>query len=113
MNDGLEKSLQQALKPVDPEEGFEERVLARVRAEQASPARWLQSRFRAFGAALAASAVLAVVVTHAWQQRQERRGLEARQQLIEALKVTGEKLDIAYQSVNSESRHRAANDAGA
>jgi hypothetical protein len=113
MNDDLEKSLRQALKPVDPEEGFAERVLARVRAEQAPPARWRQNRFRTFGAALAASAVLAVVVIHSWQERQERRGLEARQQLIEALRVTGEKLDIAYQGVNSESRRRASEDAGA
>jgi hypothetical protein len=113
MTDDLEKRLRDALKPVDPETGFAERVLARVRAEQAPPARWRQSRFRAVATARAASAVVAVVLIHSWQERQERRGLEARQQLIEALKLTGEKLDIAYQGVNSGSRRSAPDDAGA
>src|SRR5688572_5901247 len=102
MSDDLEKNLRSALKPVDPEEGFAERVLARVRVEQARPAAvWGQTRFRGYAAALAASTVVAIVLIHSWQERQERRGLEARQQLIEALRVTGEKLDIAYQGVNS------------
>lgn len=110
--DDLENSLRSALKPVDPDEGFAERVLARVRADEAPRTGWRQNRFPRFAAALAASAVLAVVLVHSWQGRQERRGLEARQQLIEALRVTGEKLDIAYQGVNAGSR-RAPEDAGA
>lgn len=110
--DDLENGLRNALKPVDPDEGFAERVLARVRAENAPPVRWRQIRFPRF-TALAASVVAAVLLVHSWQARQERRGLEARQQLIEALRVTGEKLDIAYRSVNAESRRSVPDDAGA
>jgi hypothetical protein len=116
MNDDLENGLRHALKPVDPPDGFAERVLARVRAEEAASSRqprWRQNRFRSFAAALAASAVIGVVLIHSWQERQERRGLEARQQLIEALRVTGEKLDMAYQGVNAGSRRSAPDDAGA
>ncbi len=32
----------------------------------------------------------------AWQADRETTGLEARRQLIEALHITGEKLDVAY-----------------
>jgi hypothetical protein len=34
--------------------------------------------------------------------RREQEGLEARRQLLEALQLTGEKLDLAYQAVNRE-----------
>ena len=102
MNDDIEDQLRRALRPVDPEEGFADRVMARVRTEPAVASRWRQHRFLSFGAALAASVVLGVVLVHAWQIQRERRGLEARQQLIEALRVTGEKLDIVYRGVNGD-----------
>jgi negative regulator of sigma E activity len=55
-------------------------------------------------AALAASVVFAAILgTHEWQERREQAGLEARKQLLEALRLTGEKLDVAYQAVNRES----------
>jgi hypothetical protein len=44
--------------------------------------------------------VLAVIGIHEWQAHREREGLEARAQLLDALRVTGEKLDIAYRTVN-------------
>jgi hypothetical protein len=46
--------------------------------------------------------VLTLIVVHDWQTRREQQGLEARRQLIEALRLTGEKLDIAYQVVNED-----------
>jgi anti-sigma-K factor RskA len=113
MSDEMEDALRRALRPVDPDEGFADRVLARVRREPAVSSRWRQKRLWNFGAALAASAVLAVVLIHSWQNQRQRRGLEARQQLIEALRVTGEKLDIAYRGVNGESRPAPPHDAGA
>ena len=102
MSDEIEDELRRALRPVDPDEGFADRVIARVRTQPAAPSRWRQNRFRYFGAALAVSAVLGVVLIHLWQIQRERRGLQARQQLIEALRVTGEKLDIAYRGVNGD-----------
>jgi len=117
MSNDLDDSLRKALRPVDPEEGFAERVMARI--EAASPASPAQSRrrlprwYRGWPMALAASALLGAVLIHVWQVDRERRGLEARRQLIEALHVTGEKLDLVYQSVRRESSPPSTNDAGA
>jgi hypothetical protein len=116
MSDEFEDRLRKALRPVDPEEGFAERVMSRIDSAPASasasasapalmPARrrWLPPRFRGLPAALAASALLGVVLIYAWQVDRERRGLEARRQLLEALHITGEKLDVAYRGVRRES----------
>jgi len=99
----LEPRLRSALKAVDPGEGFAPRLMARIAAEPvpaARPARagavasWLTF-------ALAASVILAVLLVHQSQVRRLERGREARRQLIEALKVTDEKLDLAYRVVNT------------
>jgi hypothetical protein len=99
MNDDLDNQLRDALRPVDPGERFAQGVLARVsdkRISQRGPAvfRW--------AAALAAIA-LGTLALHGWQARREQ-GLEARRQLLEALQVTGEKLDLAYRAVNDPAR---------
>ena len=103
-NEQLERRLRAALRTVDPGEGFAPRLMARIAAEPAQtvrPARagavasWL-----AFG--LAASVVLAVLLAHEWQVRRLEQGREARRQLIEALRVTDEKLNLAYRAVNTQ-----------
>jgi hypothetical protein len=40
-------------------------------------------------------------VVHERQQRQKEAGLAARAQVLEALQVTSEKLDLAYRLVNT------------
>jgi negative regulator of sigma E activity len=113
MSKDFEDRLRSALRPVDPQEGFEQRLLARIEREPA-PERKLPRKFQWLPAAIAASAVLAVALgTHQWQARREQQGLEARQQLIEALRMTGEKLDVAYQAVNRESRPTPPDGSGA
>ncbi len=102
MSKDFEQQLREALRPVNPEEGFEQRVMSHIAGESKRPrprvTRWVSL-------ALAASAAFAAVLgTLQWQQRREEQGLEARRQLLEALQVTGEKLDVAYQAVNRESR---------
>jgi hypothetical protein len=108
MTHEIEKHLRGALRHVGPSEGFADRVLARVSAEGERPGEVVQLRPRESvlrrywysGVALAASIVLAVIGIN--QQQHElrvREGLEARRQLMEALRVTSEKLDIAYQAV--------------
>jgi predicted nucleic acid-binding protein len=72
-----------------------------LRIESASAPRRTAKLPRRF-AALAASVVLSIVVVHEWQLARREKGLEARRQLIEALRMTGEKLDLAYQIVNGE-----------
>ena len=102
-NEDLERGLRRALAAVDPGEALAPRVMARIAAEPLQPARparagavagWL-----AFG--LAASVILAVLLAHEWQVRRLEQGREARRQLIEALRVTDEKLDLAYRAVNT------------
>jgi hypothetical protein len=109
----LEKELRAALRPVDPDDGFAERLRARMdrdgrRAPRRPPVSllWLP-------AALAASLLLCVGVLHERELARQRQGLEARRQLIEALRVTGEKLDLAYRGVSDASRPPRAGDAGA
>jgi hypothetical protein len=101
MSIDLEKELRRALRPVEPQAGFAARVAARIDAERRRrvppPRLWA-------GAALAASLVLAVLGTHQWELQRERQGLEARAQLIQALRVTSEKLDLAYRGVSDASR---------
>jgi hypothetical protein len=111
MSKDLEQQLREALRPVDPEEGFEQRVMARV-AQERSRARTKVTRW--VSVALAASAVfVAVLGAHEWQVRREQEGLEARKQLLEALRVTGEKLDVAYQAVNREASQPTDDGSGA
>jgi len=102
MSKDFEQQLRDALRPVDPDEGFEGRVMARVASEpqrsRSKVTRW------AAGLALAASVTgVAILGAHQWQERREQQGLEARRQLLEALQLTGEKLDVAYQAVNRKS----------
>jgi hypothetical protein len=112
MSKDFEQQLREGLRPVDPDEGFEQRVMARIARESVQPRRKMH---RWAPLALAATAAfVAILGTYQWQERQEQRlevrrqerqeeqGLEARRQLLEALRVTGEKLDVAYQAVNRE-----------
>ena len=111
MND-VELQLRRALRPVSPPEGFAERVM-RALPERRPPASVvplrivtprasLWQRFSA-PAALAASLVLAVfggrhvAVKH--MEAEERAGLAASRELMQALRVTSQKLDLAYEAV--------------
>ena len=98
----IDDELHKALRPIDPDEGFAERVMQRIDSTPAQP-RQRVAWFRGLPVALAASAVLGSILIYAWQAQRERQGLEARRQLIEALQITGEKLDLAYRGVNGQS----------
>jgi len=106
----LEKELREALRHVDPGPGFASRVSLRIDREQRH--RWLPARYRWMAGALAASVVLCFVAGYGWHWRREQQGLEARQQLIEALRLTGEKLDLAYRGVQDVSKSTAPGSAG-
>jgi negative regulator of sigma E activity len=114
MSEDFEKQLRDALRPVDPEDGFANRVMARIEMAKSRRRRWVSTPSRWFPVALAASVVLAVaVLLHQRHLREERAGLEARQQLIEALRISGEKLDLAYRVVNTEPQPPSSDDTGA
>lgn len=114
MTDRFEDELRAALRPVEPSANFAERVLARLPHDATTNVREIAPRstrthlrrrvLRWLPVAMAASLVAAVLVRHELQLREEiERGRLAREQLIEALRVTSEKLDVAYQAVRSQS----------
>ena len=107
MSKDLDESLRQALRPVDPGEQFTRTVMAAIAQDSARsddrPAK-PRTAFRWASAALMASVAVAVVTAHQWQVQRQERGLQARRQLIQALQLTGEKLDVAYQAVNDVER---------
>src|SRR5262245_59381001 len=103
MNEDLEKQLRSALRAVDPDDGFIQRVLARVASREppasddapatSSRLRFFRPRVQWLTAALAATLVLGVVGVHFYREQSERAaGIAAREQLLEALRVTSEKL---------------------
>jgi uncharacterized iron-regulated membrane protein len=108
----LERRLRRALRPVDPGEDFTARVMAQVSAERGNLA--VRSRRVAWiPAALAASVLLVIAGVYGWQQRQKEVGLQARAQVLEALRVTSKKLDLAYRLINTSPRNAPDRDSGA
>ena len=107
MSKDLDESLRSALRPVDPGEAFARNVMAAIAQESArldsAPVK-PRTAFRWTSAALVISLGVAVVIGHQWQAQREERGLQARRQLIQALQLTGEKLDVAYRAVNDVER---------
>jgi negative regulator of sigma E activity len=112
MSEELERLLRRALRPVDPGEDFTARVMARVSAKPRN-LRARSWRVAWIPAALAASALLVLAGVYEWQQRQKEAGLAARAQVLEALRVTSEKLDLAYRLINTSSRPAPDRDSGA
>jgi len=117
MNEDFENQLRRALRPVEPPEGFAERVLrqlpprrapatvtpiavARAARPATGPSLW---RRISTPTALAASLIVAVLAgRHVADERavaEQRAGLEASRELMQALRVTSQKLDLAYEAV--------------
>jgi Lon protease-like protein len=120
MSDDLESRMRSALRPVAPSAEFSEKLLAQVTRRHAVPSKRppLASRWRPlawwFSASLAASLVLAVGVhQHLQQQRLQQSGIEARREVLEALRVTSQKLNLAYEAVKSQSTSLSDEQSGA
>jgi hypothetical protein len=111
MTDELENQLRRALRPVDAPEGFAERLMKRLPERKAPvlvalPRPSQAPRNFALPSALAASLVVAVILGQHFSQQRDREleqaaGLAAKQELMQALRVTSQKLDLAYEAVNS------------
>jgi len=113
-NHDVEQRLRAALRPVDPGAGFVAGVMARIAAERprsARPPTRAAASWLAF--ALAASIVLALLVAHQQQARRTQQGLEARRQLIQALRVAGDKLELASRMVNAQQPPPNSSNSGA
>jgi len=121
MSKDIESRVSAALRPVAPREEFSQRLLARVMAEkpvQPKPSRLLAQGARPlawwFAASLAACLILAVgVEQHVQQQRLRQSGLEARREVLEPLRLTSQKLNLAYEAVKSQSTSPADEKSGA
>ena len=107
MKHDIEAQLREALRPVTPSEEFTQRLIAAVNA-QATTAGSHQGTRRAaplwWACGLAASLIIAVGAgQHLRAQRELANGLEARRQVLQALHMTSQKLDLAYKAVKNES----------
>jgi hypothetical protein len=111
MSEDLEARLRAALRAVTPDDDFTQNLIARVTADQYSHSSAVGAGTRRprastwwLSAGMAASLLLALGVQHHVQERREReRGMEARRQVIEALRVTRQKLNLAYEAMESQS----------
>jgi hypothetical protein len=116
MSENFENELRRALRPLDAPAGFAERVMRALPASRESappetPAetpRRFARRFgipAAFAAALVASVLLGRHVRDVQVARaaaeEEAAGRAASRELMEALHVTSQKLDLAYQAAKA------------
>jgi hypothetical protein len=120
MSKDIESQMRAALRPVAPSEEFSHRLFAGVTKERPAARRPRRAAARLhplawwFSASLAASLVLAVGVhQHLQQQRLQQSGLEARREVMEALRVTSQKLNLAYEAVKSQSTSLTVEQSGA
>ena len=103
----LEDDLRQALSRQEPPDGFAERVLARVQAEQSRPGVWdrLSGWFRMpalrLATVVALCMVLAIGIGFEQQRRTREQGEAAKQKLMLALRITSSKLQTARTAVHS------------
>jgi hypothetical protein len=98
-----------ALRPVAPRDEFNRKLLARlaVAGHRKRSDWWIP-------ASLAASILLAFGVQHHLQaERDLKNGLEARREVLEALRMTSQKLNLAYEAVKSQSSSLDAEKPGA
>ena len=111
MSEDFESRLRAALTPVAPSDEFTQNLIARVTADKGREANAHRARRRRpnaaawwLSASMAASLLIAAGVQHYLQERREtERGFEARREVIEALRMTSQKLNLAYEVIKSQS----------
>ncbi len=125
MSNDIESRMRAALRPMEPSEEFSQKLRARLEqpVQPAPPGQPPRPGFAARGlrplawwlsASLAASVILAVgVQQHLQQQRLQQSGLEARREVLEALRMTSQKLNLAYETVKRQSTSLSDEKSGA
>ena len=106
MNNDIESRLRDALRPTEPSQEFTQRLIARIGTGPAAAQRRARPAARQLWwlAGLAASLLVAVgVQQHLRAERELAQGLEARRQVLQALQMTSQKLDIAFEAVKHQS----------
>jgi hypothetical protein len=129
MSKDLESRMRDALRPVAPSEDTTQKLMAIIAVQPPTPIlrplappRIAQPRSAGrqvkrpawwISLGMAASLLIAVGVQHRLQESREReRGLEARREVVEALHVTSQKLDLAYEMIRSQSTAPAGENSG-
>jgi hypothetical protein len=109
MNEELEAKMRAAMRPVAPGDEFAKKLLASFTAKKPRQRStwWIP-------ASLAASILLAFGVQHHLQEARDlKTGLEARREVLEALRMTSQKLNLAYEAVKNQSSSLDAEKPGA
>jgi hypothetical protein len=120
MSEDLESRLRAAFRPVAPSDEFTQNLIARVSEDVGSRSNARGTHRRKpkasawwLSASVAASLLIAAGIQHHLQERGEtQRGLEARRQVIEALRMTSQKLNLAYEAIKSQSSSPADDKSG-
>ena len=123
MKKDLESELRDALRPVAPSAEFTRRLIAQVEAKAQAKATSAavtpaarRSRFQPlwWASGLAATLLIAFgVQQHVREQRELANGLEARREVLQALQMTSQKLDLAYEAVKNQSSSLVDSESGA
>jgi hypothetical protein len=118
MSENFENELRRALRPLDAPAGFTDRVMRALPATREpvpmeerveAPRRWTQRLGVpvAFAATIVAAVVLGMHVQKVKTERiaaeEQAAGIAASRELMQALHVTSQKLDLAYQASKAPS----------
>jgi hypothetical protein len=96
----FEDQLRESLRRTEPPAGFADRVIARAAAERHdNRRRW--TRWGVAGA-MAASLFAGAIGIEQWRERQ--RGQEAREQLLQAMEITGSKLQKIQKKIQERNQ---------
>lgn len=99
----LEHDLERALRRESPAPGFAGRVLARLDANDTSAPRRKPVWWRAAAASVTLGLLLGGYATH--KVAEHRKGERAKEQVLAAMKIAGEKVRIAQQEVRAIGTH--------
>lgn len=112
MSENFENELRRALRPLDAPAGFTDKVMralpasrepAPVETRREAPRTWAQRLGipLAFAATLLVAVGLGMHVRNVQRDEEQAAGLAASRELMEALHVTSQKLDLAYQAAKA------------
>lgn len=97
--DDLERALRDALRRPSPPPGFAERVLARAEAEAAARRWWRRPAALPWAGWAVAATLVVAAAGGAFLHERQRRGEEAKEQVMTALRITEAKLELARAKV--------------
>jgi negative regulator of sigma E activity len=98
----LEDDLRAALRRESPPSDFAARVLAKTLRKTRVIPFWR----RPAAMAIAAAVALAAVIPSVYEYQRQRRGIEARDQLVLALSITKVQLQQAREKIRHNARHK-------